>query len=592
MSKIKQLDEILANKIAAGEVVERPMNVVKELVENSIDAASTKIDVLIEDGGLQSIWIIDNGYGMDKEDAELCFYPHATSKIKKDEDLFCISTLGFRGEAMPSIASISHMTLKTSTGGIGTMVEYHYGKCIEVSSTHQQTGTSIKVERLFQNVPARLKYMKSSNVEFSHIQAYIEKIALSYPHISFSLVHNQKAIYQSNGSGNILEVISSQYGLSIAKNMIAVDFEDEEFHITGYLSKIDVTRASKKDIITLVNHRVVKNQVTIDAIVQTYKNYLFDKRFPLAFINIDIDPYLVDVNVHPAKLEVRFSKEQKLKELLLKGFQDALQQIDLTYQIKEETKKPSFQFKDVQQSFDFEYLPTPVVEMEQVTQRVEQEPIIQPTLFVEEPTKDEEIIEVIAPPKMKQKIFVQGQVHGTYIIGSDDEAMYLIDQHAAKERINYEYYCKKYEIKDDLKQDLLIPIVLDYPSSQVSQIEEKKHLLLEVGISLETFGTTSFIVKQLPVWMKNVDEKIFIEGMIEQIIKQNKIDVVELQKDAIAMLSCKASLKANTHLSTIAMQRLLDDLMCCENPYVCPHGRPTVIRYSSYELEKLFKRVV
>ncbi|WP_249028768.1 DNA mismatch repair endonuclease MutL [Tannockella kyphosi] len=591
MSKIKQLDDVLASKIAAGEVIERPMNVVKELVENSIDASSTKIDILIEDGGLQSIWVIDNGEGMDKKDAELCFYPHATSKIKKDEDLFCIQTLGFRGEAMPSIASICHMTLKTSRGSEGTMVEYHYGTCSQVSTCFQQTGTSIKVERLFQNVPARLKYMKSSNVEFSHIQAYIEKIALSYPCISFSLVHNNKAIYQSNGSGNILEVISSQYGLSIAKNMIAVDFKDEEFHISGYLSKIDITRASKKDIITLVNHRVVKNQVTIDAIVQTYKSYLFDKRYPLAFINIDIDPYLVDVNVHPAKMEVRFSKENKLKELLLEGFQKALQQKDLTYEIKEEIKKPTFQFKDIQQSFDFEYLTTPSVTIEPVDSIPSETCNRQEE--IKKPTEIKEFVkEEVVERKLKQKLFAQGQVHGTYIVAQDEDALYLVDQHAAKERVNYEYFCDMYQKQDTRKQDLLVPIVLEYPSSQIAVIEEKKHYLYDVGIYLEMFGTTSFIVKQLPVWMKNVDELLFIESMIEQVIKHNKVDLLELQKDAIAMLSCKASLKGNSHLSLMAMQQLLDDLMCCDNPYVCPHGRPTLIRYSAYELEKLFKRVV
>ena len=314
MQKIRQLDDVLANKIAAGEVIERPANVVKELVENSIDANSSKIDVIIEEGGLDLIQIIDNGEGMIKEDALLCFSRHATSKIKNDQDLFCIQTLGFRGEAIPSIASISNFELKTSTGEKGTIVNYQYGKFINCEDSDCKKGTNIKVQKLFQNVPARLKYIKSTNAEFANIQTYIERLSLSHPHIAFSLVHNQRTIYKTNGNGNLLEVISNVYGLNVAKNMITVDFEDDEFHVSGFISKIDVNRASKNHIITMVNSRVVKNKITVDSINNAYRRYLADKRFPIVIVNIEIDPFLVDVNVHPSKLEVRFSKEMKLSK--------------------------------------------------------------------------------------------------------------------------------------------------------------------------------------------------------------------------------------------------------------------------------------
>lgn len=353
MQKIRQLDDILANKIAAGEVIERPANVVKELVENSIDANSSKIDVIIEEGGLKLIQVIDNGDGMDKEDALLCFSRHATSKIKDDQDLFCIQTLGFRGEAIPSIASISHFELKTSTGQIGTSVVYEYGKYIENKESDSKKGTNIKVEKLFQNVPARLKYVRSTNAEFANIQTYLERLSLSHPDIAFLLVHNGRTIYKTNGNGNLLEVISNIYGLNVAKAMIPVDFGDDEFHITGFISKIDVNRASRNHMITMVNSRVVRNKVSIDSIKNAYSRYLAEKRYPITILNIEIDPYLVDVNVHPSKLEVRFSKEMKLKELIYQGISEALANVNLTYNAVADYKKPKVNIE--QPAFEFNY---------------------------------------------------------------------------------------------------------------------------------------------------------------------------------------------------------------------------------------------
>ncbi len=604
MQKIRQLDDVLANKIAAGEVIERPANVVKELVENSIDANSSKIDVIVEEGGLDLIQIIDNGDGMVKEDALLCFSRHATSKIKDDQDLFCIQTLGFRGEAIPSIASISNFELKTSTGEKGTIVSYQYGKFIKCEDSDCKKGTNIKVKKLFQNVPARLKYVKSTNAEFANIQTYIERLSLSHPHIAFSLVHNQRTIYKTNGNGNLLEVISNVYGLNVAKNMIAVDFEDDEFHVSGFISKIDVNRASKNHIVTMVNSRVVKNKITVDSINNAYRCYLADKRFPIVIVNIEIDPFLVDVNVHPSKLEVRFSKETKLKELVSQGISEALAKINLTYEAVTYNNKPKF-VPDLQQpSLDLSYEkelinPTkkPVVE---TTKEIIYQEIKDDEKIVAESKKDyiipdKQIIETkveLREKLMKKKLFVKGQVHGTYIICEDETGMYIVDQHAGQERINYEYYLEKYKNLDLSMRDLLIPITLEYPLSEFLIIEERKDLLTQVGINLEVFGDSGYVIKQLPLWMQNIDEQLFIEDMMAQLLNDNKIDVVRLQEHAIATLSCKASLKANTYLSNEGMQNIIDNLMRCDNPYVCPHGRPTIIYYSVYEIEKLFKRVV
>lgn len=595
--KIKQLDEILANKIAAGEVIERPANVVKELVENSIDASSSKIDIIIEEGGMNLIEIVDDGLGMDQEDAKLCFSRHATSKITNDQDLFCIQTLGFRGEAIPSIASISHFELKTSDGQSGSTVVYEFGKFIEQKQSDLKRGTKITVTKLFQNVPARLKYVKSVNAEFAHIQNYVERLSLSHPDISFTLMHNGKVTYKTNGNGQLLEVIHQIYGLSVVKNMLNLKVENDEFEVEGYIGKIEINRASKNHIVTLVNHRIVKNQIAIDAINQAYRKYLADNRYPIAIINIEIDPYLVDVNVHPSKLEVKFSKESELKQLIFDGVSKTLEGVNLTYQVKEE--KPVFkpQLDQLDLEIDFRQGVPPLqvqpIERTMPSSIYEEKEEYQASPINQEISEQKIVEEIKETPlkEMKKKIFVKAQIHGTYIVGEDGEGMYLIDQHAAQERINYEYFLEKYSHPDMTMRDLLVPITVEYPLSECMIIEERKELLKEVGIYLDPFGN-GFIIKQLPMWMNQINEHLFIEDMIQQVLKDNKIDLLSLQEHAIATLSCKASLKGNSHLSIESMQTIVDNLMRCDNPYVCPHGRPTIIHYSAYDLEKLFKRVV
>lgn len=595
--KIKQLDEILANKIAAGEVIERPANVVKELVENSIDASSSKIDIIIEEGGMNLIEIVDDGLGMDQEDAKLCFSRHATSKITNDQDLFCIQTLGFRGEAIPSIASISHFELKTSDGQSGSTVVYEFGKFIEQKQSDLKRGTKITVTKLFQNVPARLKYVKSVNAEFAHIQNYVERLSLSHPDIAFTLMHNGKVTYKTNGNGQLLEVIHQIYGLSVVKNMLNLKVENDEFEVEGYIGKIEINRASKNHIVTLVNHRIVKNQIAIDAINQAYRKYLADNRYPIAIINIEIDPYLVDVNVHPSKLEVKFSKESELKQLIFDGVSKTLEGVNLTYQVKEEKPvfKPQLDQLDLEIDFRQEVPPLQVQSIERTmpSSIYEEKEEYQASPINQEISEQKIVEEIKETPlkEMKKKIFVKAQIHGTYIVGEDGEGMYLIDQHAAQERINYEYFLEKYSHPDMTMRDLLVPITVEYPLSECMIIEERKELLKEVGIYLGPFGN-GFIIKQLPMWMNQINEHLFIEDMIQQVLKDNKIDLLSLQEHAIATLSCKASLKGNSHLSIESMQTIVDNLMRCDNPYVCPHGRPTIIHYSAYDLEKLFKRVV
>lgn len=604
MGKIRQLDDILSNKIAAGEVVERPSSVVKELVENSIDAGASKIDIFIEDGGMQKIKVCDNGEGMEAVDARLCFSRHATSKIKDDRDLFNIMTLGFRGEAIPSIASVSRFDLRTSTGFQGTSIVYEFGKYQQEEVCDLPKGTQITVTKLFQNVPARLKYLKSVNSEFAAIHQYVERMALAYPKIAFHLYHNDKAIFQTNGKGQLLEVIANMYGIATAKNMLPLHLQTDEFQIDGYISKIDTSRASKANIITLVNHRYVKNIMSIDAINNAYRSYLADNRYPIAVVNIEVDPYLVDVNVHPSKLEVRFSKEYELRDLIYNGVSETLRQVDLTYEAKnKQTERETFK-----------------PQLDQMTLPISEEPPIQETPLwtqsaiskdnhsVEEPVlayQSQEVQQDVIIPEnlqpmmkeekikpIKEKIYAKVQIHGTYLIGENEKGMYLVDQHAAQERINYEYYKDKFANLDLTMQPLIVPLQFEYPMSEFLILEERKEMLEKVGIHLEVFGQHGYIVRSLPLWMKKIDENVFVDEMIQEVLHKNHLDVVALQDHAIATLSCKASLKANTYLSQADMQTIFDNLMRCDNPYVCPHGRPTIIFYSSYELEKLFKRVV
>ena len=543
------------------------------------------------------IEIVDDGLGMDQEDAKLCFSRHATSKITNDQDLFCIQTLGFRGEAIPSIASISHFELKTSDGQSGSTVVYEFGKFIEQKQSDLKRGTKITVTKLFQNVPARLKYVKSVNAEFAHIQNYVERLSLSHPDIAFTLMHNGKVTYKTNGNGQLLEVIHQIYGLSVVKNMLNLKVENDEFEVEGYIGKIEINRASKNHIVTLVNHRIVKNQIAIDAINQAYRKYLADNRYPIAIINIEIDPYLVDVNVHPSKLEVKFSKESELKQLIFDGVSKTLEGVNLTYQAKEEKQvfKPQLDQLDLEIDFRQEVPPLQVQPIERTMPSYiyEEKEEYQASSINQEISEQKIVEEIKETPlkEMKKKIFVKAQIHGTYIVGEDGEGMYLIDQHAAQERINYEYFLEKYSHPDMTMRDLLVPITVEYPLSECMIIEERKELLKEVGIYLDPFGN-GFIIKQLPMWMNQINEHLFIEDMIQQVLKDNKIDLLSLQEHAIATLSCKASLKGNSHLSIESMQTIVDNLMRCDNPYVCPHGRPTIIHYSAYDLEKLFKRVV
>lgn len=661
MGKIQELSERLANQIAAGEVVERPASVVKELVENAIDAKATQIDILIEEAGLKKIQIVDNGEGIEQADVENAFKRHATSKIHNRDDLFRIRTLGFRGEALPSIASVSEMTLETATADElqGSFLFLKGGKIEEQRPTSLRTGTKITVENLFFNTPARLKYVKSLQTELSNIGDIVNRMALSHPQIAFRLVHDGHKMLSTSGSGELKQTIAGIYGVATAKKMLKVEAKDLDFTLNGYVSLPEVTRASRNYLSVIINGRYIKNYALNKAIINGYQSKLMVGRFPIAVLEITMDPLLVDVNVHPTKQEVRLSKEKELMDLISRAIAESLRQINLIPDVGE---NPSFKRKveriqteqldlpleeQQKKKSDLNYDPKtgifyvePKVEATVETEvpikaetadntySVPLDSAVKPVSLVEETpeplsaerTAEEELFDEAAnadhpefdlSTQSGEKVIEQaiykleqerpkerfpmleyfGQMHGTYLFAQSRDGLYIVDQHAAQERIKYEYFREKIgDVSDDL-QELLVPFVLDYPNNDAIKLKEQTELLQEVGIYLEEFGPNSFIVRAHPTWYPAGQEESIIREMIDMLLITGSVSVKKFREATAIMMSCKRSIKANHHLNEAQARVLLKDLAQCENPFNCPHGRPVLIHFSNSDMEHMFKRI-
>lgn len=587
MSSIKVMNEILANKINAGEVVEKCVSIVKELVENSIDAGSDDIKIYLKESGLKEIKVIDNGIGMDKEDAILAFQRHATSKLLKEDDLFNINTLGFRGEALPSIAVISEVVLKTTKDNVSTLIHIKGGKLLENTSCEARSGTTIIVSNIFYNTPARLKYLKSPYSELANIVDYINKIALSYPNIKFKLVNDDKELLNTDGSSNLLKVIKEIFGLDVAKRMIYIKDENEDYEIDGYISLPEVTRRTKNNMITLVNGRVIKNYELNNTINDAYHTFKEDSRYPIVVLNIKADPVLLDVNIHPTKLDVKFSNFENLTELITQSITSALKTKLLIPKIEAKEKISVPTYEEIKLDFNS------TIEEEQQEYKKNLENYINGNDILKKEIAEETVVEQIKNNEKLEELYPIGIALGTYIICENDKGIYLIDQHAAKERINYEKY--KY-ILTHPKQDsisLLIPIILEYPLNEYIIIKENIDFIRSLNIEIEDFGSNSFRITAHPTWLPSGFEEETIKKILDLIINKEKDFSIEKFNDRLAMtVSCKMSKKANTYSSISEMENLIKDLKKCNNPYHCPHGRPTIIHYSIYELEKLFKRSI
>ena len=577
--KIRVMSENLANKIAAGEVVEKCASVVKELVENAIDAGSTHIKVNLEDGGIKKIEVIDDGSGMDRDDARLAFARHATSKIYKDDDLYFIETLGFRGEALASIASVSEVNMLTCSGEVGTHVHIKGGLMDLVEDAQARIGTTITITNLFYNTPARLKYLKSEVTEANNCIRYIEKLALSKPDIAFTLTNNDRVVVKSSGSGNLLKCIHEIYGLNTSSNMLEIASSSDDFEISGFVSKPSVLKKNRNHLNTIVNGRVVRNNDINRAINDAYNTYKHEGFYPVVVINIETDPTLVDVNIHPTKQDIKISKIENLEKLLYNIIKKALyDNLLVPNALVDES------LNNVKDDFD---------ESRYVVENSNNTTIIQTKLDFATP-KDSEDISAEKNTELKTlNLYPIGQVHGTYIIAEDEDAMYILDQHAAHERVNYEMIKKKFHDSEVTITDMLVPLSIELSTSDFNTFMENKSVLDELGFKIEEFGINTIVIKTHPTWLAKNFEGDNLRSIIDLVITSGKNFNKDRFLDSLAkMVSCKMSVKANEHLSFEEMDQLLKDLVKCDNPYNCCHGRPSIMRFSGYELEKMFKRVI
>ena len=634
MSQIIELPEVLANQIAAGEVIERPASVVKELVENSIDAGASQIVVEIEEAGLKSIRITDNGEGIAHDEVALALRRHATSKIKNQADLFRIRTLGFRGEAMPSIASVSILTVLTAQEGAayGTKLVAKGGEIEELEPATSPVGTKITVEDLFFNTPARLKYLKSQQAELSHIVDILNRLSLAHPEIAFTLINDGKEMTKTAGTGNLRQAIAGVYGLASAKKMVAIENRDLDFEVTGFVSLPELTRANRNYISLFINGRYIKNFLLNRAILDGYGSKLMVGRFPLAIIHIQIDPYLADVNVHPTKQEVRISKERELMALISEAIANALKEQDLIPDALENLAKSTIRRaeKPVQttlplkenrlyydhESQDFKLRPEvadpqlPLTDEATADSINQENPVEKPTSAIKFAERKVAVYDELDHPELdlasldkaydklegeEASTFPEleyfGQMHGTYLFAQGNGGLYIIDQHAAQERVKYEEYRESIGDVDGSQQQLLVPYIFEFPADDLIRLQQRKHLLEEVGVYLEEYGTNQLILREHPIWMKEEEIESGIYEMCDMLLLTKEVSIKKYRAELAIMMSCKRSIKANHTLDDYSARDLIYQLSQCDNPYNCPHGRPVLVNFTKSDMEKMFRRI-
>lgn len=592
MGNIKVMDDLLANKIAAGEVVERPLSVVKELVENSIDAKSTRVYITLKNSGIDYINVVDDGVGMDSEDALLCFSRHASSKLTSDEMLFKIATLGFRGEALSSIAAISNVEMQTCNGQESTYIEIEAGIVQNCAASSFRNGTSVTVTKLFYNTPARLKYIKNLYSESAKIIEYVSKCALANPNIIFKLMNDGKTIIETSGSGDYLKVIRDIYSMEVVKALHQVDFSNTEVNAKMLIAKPSFQRSNKNYINIFVNKRVINSTKITKLIIEEFKDYIPRNRYPFCILHIDIEPELIDVNIHPNKYEIKFSKEDELLELISLKVREFL---------TGQTHKVEIQKRDVEKMQQHQLN----LEREEVKPIIENIPKLEnyvaeyvddelEDIFVSETVEnDYEVEEVVTQKEKTVKLYsIIGQFHGTYILAQDDDELVLIDQHAAVERVNYEKNQKSFNQEVHSQYDLLVPLIISRSVDEAMLIRESISNITDLGIEISEFGNTDFIIRAVPSWVEMGSEDVIIDMIIDKLLNNEKIDLLHIKDESLELMSCKESLKANSRLSVIEMEHIIDQLMKCSNPYHCPHGRPIIVSLSINEVEKLFKRVM
>lgn len=607
MGKIEKMSVSLANLISAGEVVERPSSVVKELVENSIDANSKSITIYLKNGGLDYINIVDDGDGMDEEDVLMAFVPHATSKIKNEYDLLRILTLGFRGEAIASIASVSTMTITSSVDGIkGYSCTYKAGSKIESIVTHSNKGTSVTVKGLFFNTPARLKYMKAAKSELASIMFYIDRIAMSKSSLRFTVYHDDKLIFQTTGSSSYKTLIGEIYGIEAAKNVIEHSYIADGYKAHLVLVKPSIYRSNKLEITMICNGRYVKNYNITNSVIDGFHTYLPVGKYPIAILYFDIDPLLVDVNVHPTKTEIKISNEEqiclKLKDEITKAL------MSTTHIPEREINKKDSYLK--QTIFDNLYsLNDNSIEYGANKDTIDYTPNKEEKTQINTVENTKEKIELPIEKKPIENIEVKkqeipmpieshfphmeyvGTIFGTYLIFQGIYSIYLVDQHAAAERYNYEKY---YELLGNPNQpttELLIPISIHFTKEEALYVDSNIEEFIKVGFRLESIGNNDYAIREIPLWAKLDEVDSLVYEILSLLVENKKIDIIHFRDNIAKQISCKASIKANHQLSRVEIDSLMKNLDTCKNPFTCPHGRPTIIELSQQDLEKMFERI-
>ena len=606
MGKILKMSPKLANLIAAGEVVERPSSVVKELVENSIDAKAKIIKIYLKNGGIDEILINDDGEGMDKDDVEAAFFPHATSKIKNEYDLHRIKTLGFRGEAIASIAEVSNMTITSSNDGIeGYMCRYKYGIRQEASITNHNKGTTIVVNNLFYNTPARLKYLKPAKTELSSIMFFIDRIAIAHPEIRFSVFSDDKMIFQTTGQSNDKTLMAELYGSDVARKIISKSYSDMGYNVKLVFAKPEIYRSNKLEITMICNGRYVKNYNITKAVVDGFQTYLPINKYPLGILYFEIDPLLIDVNVHPTKTEIKISNEEKICLKLTEEIKIMLEEykhiperniVEKKGYIKESIFDSNFFEESVTYPNDLTN-----VEIKTVFEKPKEKLNTEVIREIKEEKKDDieykktidiikENTEIEYNNKLPYMEYV-AEIFGTYLIFQNDEAMYLMDQHAAAERVNYEYY---YEILSNPNQpliDMLIPDIFTFTKAESLFVQDHLDDFKKIGFTLEQVGPNDYALRTIPIWIKDSNSTDIIYDILSMMIDNQKVDIMHFRDHITKQISCKASIKANHRINKDEVNELLKRLNRCKNPYTCPHGRPTIIKLTVTDLEKMFERI-
>ena len=606
MNKINILDNKTINKIAAGEVVERPASVVKELMENSIDARATAITVEIKNGGISFIRITDNGCGISKDEVATAFIRHATSKIKDEGDLSSILSLGFRGEALASIAAVSQLEVVTKEYGelTGVRVQIDGGVVIEEGEVGCPEGTTIVVRNIFYNTPARRKFLKSESSEAGYIDEIVSKIALGHPEISFKFINNNNVVFYTSGNNELNNVIFNIYGRDISKKILEVDDYENNIKVEGFIGKPEINRANRMYENFFINGRYVKSEVLEVSLLEAFKPYMMIKRFPFCVLKINILPDEVDVNVHPAKIEVRFKDEASIKDIVYKAIKKVLENHTFVVEVPLNEKKEERVIYDnilVKEAF----------EVENVLLKEDGRDIIGEIL----PTKPAKDVNYFQPDFIKQPVVVKiepegkaedkddnreifknykiiGQVFNTYWIIEQESSMYIIDQHAAHEKVLYEKFVKQFRAANIVSQQLLQPMIVDASMREKEIILSNMLVFKKLGFKIEEFGRNSFAIREVPVIFNKPSDSRFFLDIVDEMLSKEVNSLYQNKEDEIADMACKSAVKANDRMSVEESRRMIDELMKLDNPFHCPHGRPVIITMDKYEIEKKFKRIV